>query len=173
MGDGGAVTTNDDKLAERIRLLSNYGSRQKYRNEIQGVNSRLDPIQAAVLRVKLRHLDDWNDRRRRLARLYSEALVSGEIILPEVADEMEPVWHLYVIRHPRRDRLQQALAEAGIGTLIHYPIAPHKQPAYADGTAKSFAIASRLSSEVLSLPMGPQLNEEQVRSVIAQVNRHA
>ena len=94
----------------------------KNRNEIQGVNSRLDPIQAAVLRVKLRHLDDWNDRRRCLARFYSERLASTEIITPKVADGMEPVWHLYVIRHPRRDKLQHALAEAGIGTLIHYPV---------------------------------------------------
>ena len=173
LGDGGAVTTNGSDIAERIRMLRNYGSREKYVNEVKGVNSRLDPIQAAVLRVKLARLDDWNKRRAAMARLYSEGLVRSGIVKPTVMDCTESVWHLYVVRHSQRDRVRRALAEVGIGTVIHYPIPPHEQSAYTDGKFGPLGATSRLAREVFSLPMGPRLSEEQVRYVIAQVNRYA
>ena len=130
MGDAGAVTTNSPELADRIRVLRNYGSRVKYVNEVRGVNSRLDPIHAAVLRVKLAHLDAWNERRRDIARLYSDALMGSGLVLPHAPEWAEPVWHLYVVRSPERDALQNRLTSAGVGTLIHYPIPPHMQEAY-------------------------------------------
>ena len=173
LGDGGAVTTNGSDIAERIRMLRNYGSREKYVNEVKGVNSRLDPIQAAVLRVKLARLDDWNKRRDAMAHLYSEGLVQGGIVKPMVMDYAESVWHLYVVRHSQRDRVRRALAKVGIGTVIHYPVPPHEQSAYIDGKFGPLGATSRLAREVFSLPMGPQLSEEQVRYVIAQVNRYA
>ena len=132
MGDGGAVTTNDPQLADRLRVLRNYGSRVKYVNEVQGYNSRLDPLQAAILRVKLAHLDEWNERRRAIAARYQSGLAGCGLALPHVPEWAEPVWHLYVVQHPQRDALQQALNDAGVGTLIHYPIPPHRQQAYAD-----------------------------------------
>ncbi|TDL90443.1 DegT/DnrJ/EryC1/StrS family aminotransferase [Meridianimarinicoccus aquatilis] len=159
LGDAGAVTTNDAGLAERVALIRNYGSRQKYVNEEAGVNSRLDPLQAAVLRVKLSILDEWTDRRRALAAAYTDGLADTGLILPHVPDWAEPSWHLYVVRSTRRDALQEHLASAGIGTLIHYPIAPHMQKAYAHlGIAPdNLPRARRLSSEVLSLPIGPHI----------------
>ena len=167
LGDGGAVTTNDDALADRLRVLRNYGSRVKYVNEMQGYNSRLDPLQAAVLRVKLAHLDAWNARRAALAQIYLDGLRDANLVLPHVPDWAEPAWHLFVVRHPRRNNLQQALAEAGIGSLIHYPIPPHRQQAYSDATfpADVFPLASRLADEVLSLPMGPHMSAEQATKV--------
>lgn len=139
-------------------MLRNYGSRVKYVNEVQGVNSRLDPIQAAVLRVKLKHLDEWTDRRREIADLYTKGLESSGLILPHVPDWAAPVWHLYVIRSTERDALQQRLAAADIGTLIHYPIPPHMQEAYARlGMAvNDFTLARQMAEEVLSLPIWPQ-----------------
>ena len=171
LGDGGAITTNDPEVADRIRILHNYGSREKYVNEVRGFNSRLDPVQAAVLRVKLRCLDKWNARRRRVAKSYLEGLAGTDSKLPEVPSWADPVWHLFVIRHPHRDRLQQRLTEAGIGTLIHYPIPPHRQAAYADSrfSADNFPLATALADQVLSLPMGPHLSSEQVEQVIAAV----
>ena len=169
MGDGGAVTTNDAQLADRIRVLGNYGSRVKYVNEVQGVNSRLDPLQAAILRVKLAHLDQWNARRRTIAQRYQRYLAGCELKLPHVPDWAEPVWHLYVVRHPNRDALQNALSEAGMGTLIHYPMPPHLQEAYRQsGWAPGlFPIAERMGREVLSLPIGPHLRPDQADAVIA------
>jgi dTDP-4-amino-4,6-dideoxygalactose transaminase len=160
MGDGGAVTTNDPKIAERLRLLRNYGSREKYVHEMQGCNSRLDPLQAAILSVKLQRLDEWNARRRAIARRYDDALANRGLALPEVEPWAEPVWHLYVVRSPIRADLQKRLAQAGVGVLIHYPIPPHLQRAYADAGWKkgSFPIAERMADECLSLPMGPQLS---------------
>lgn len=159
LGDGGAVTTNRADLADRIRVLRNYGSRVKYVNEVQGVNSRLDPIQAAVLRAKLPHLDAWTDRRRAIAGAYAKGLRDSGLILPHVPTWAEPAWHLYVVRSPDRDGLQKRLAEAGVGTLIHYPIPPHMQETYADrGLAPdTLPLARQLAHEVLSLPIGPQL----------------
>jgi dTDP-4-amino-4,6-dideoxygalactose transaminase len=170
-GDGGAVTTNDAQLADRIRVLRNYGSRVKYRNEVAGVNSRLDPIQAAILRVKLSRLDEWNHRRGAVAAVYQEQLAGTGLTLPHVPQWATPAWHLYVVRTPHRDRLQQALHEAGVGTVIHYPIPPHAQQAY-QGTAVAAArlpLAEQLAHEVLSLPMGPHLSREQVEGVCEAV----
>lgn len=168
LGDAGAVTTNDPVIADRIRILRNYGSRTKYVNEVQGYNSRLDPIQATALRVKLKVLDDWNARRAKIAAHYTAALSDTGLILPAVAKHVEPVWHLYVVRHQQRDRLQKLLTEAGIGTLIHYPIPPHLQQAYVSAGFKpgQFPIAERTASGLLSLPMGPQLQKQDVEAVI-------
>ena len=172
LGDGGAVTTNDAQIADRLRVLRNYGSRVKYVNEVAGYNSRLDPLQAAVLRVKLAHLDDWNARRTALAQVYLDGLRDTGLVLPHVPDWAQPAWHLFVVRHRQRDDLQRALSEAGIGSLIHYPIPPHKQQAYAEAgfAATAFPLASRMAAEVLSLPMGPQLSIEQAEVVVAAVH---
>lgn len=169
MGDGGAVTTNDPQIADRLRVLRNYGSRVKYVNEVHGYNSRLDPLQAAILRVKLAHLDDWNARRSEIAAAYQAGLTSNGVILPFVPDWAEPAWHLYAVLSPQRDALQKALAGAGVGTLIHYPIPPHLQGAYANlGFSKNaFPIAERIHGEVLSLPMGPHLGVAGATHVIA------
>ena len=173
LGDGGAVTTNDAELAERIRMLRNYGSRAKYVNEVQGFNSRLDPLQAAVLQVKLRHLDDWNSRRKAIALKYREALAGTGLTLPQVPDWADPVWHLFVVRSRDRDALQTRLAEGGIGTLIHYPIPPHRQRAYAAAgfPANAFPMASRMAEEVISLPIGPHLAAADVERVCDTVAR--
>jgi len=168
-GDGGAVTTNDPEIADQISVMRNYGSRIKYANEMQGFNSRLDPIQAAVLGCKLKHLDDWNSRRQALADRYSEALAGSQYVLPDVPAWADPVWHLYVIRTPRRDALQAYLADRGIGTQVHYPIPPHLQLAYGKMGYKcgDFPIAEKIADEVLSLPIGPHLSIEQQDQVIA------
>jgi dTDP-4-amino-4,6-dideoxygalactose transaminase len=154
-GDAGAVTTNDGDLAAAIRRLGNYGSDRKYVHEERGINSRLDPIQAAVLSVKLRHLDAWTERRRKLALAYADALGESGLILPHVPQWADPVWHLYVVRHPDRRWLQSRLAEAGIATMIHYPTACHRQRAYAEMAHLHLPIADELARTVLSLPMGP------------------
>jgi len=171
LGDGGAITTNRADLADRIRVLRNYGSRVKYVNEVQGVNSRLDPIQAAVLRAKLPHLDAWTDRRRAIANVYSEGLRDSGLTLPPVPIWAEPAWHLYVVRSPDRGALQKRLTEAGVGTLIHYPIPPHMQAAYAGLglMPDALPLARCLADEVLSLPMGPQLAMADAARVIAAV----
>ncbi|MFU8866217.1 DegT/DnrJ/EryC1/StrS family aminotransferase [Roseovarius autotrophicus] len=167
LGDAGALTTDDPVLAGRVALLRNYGSRQKYVNEEPGVNSRLDPIQAAVLRVKLAVLDKWTARRRAVAAAYEEGLADSGLILPHVPDWAEPVWHLYVVRSTARDALQARLTEARVGTLIHYPIPPHMQTAYAGlGIApEALPLAQRLAGEVLSLPMGPHMTLDRVQDV--------
>jgi dTDP-4-amino-4,6-dideoxygalactose transaminase len=169
LGDGGAITTDDGELADRIAMLRNYGSRQKYMNEVPGVNSRLDPIQAAVLRAKLPYLDEWTDRRCAIAATYTAQLGDCALVLPSVPEWAEPVWHLYVVRTKQRAALQDRLAEDGIGTLIHYPVPPHMQNAYADmGFAPDdFPLARQLAQEVLSLPMGPQLSSADNQKVIA------
>ncbi len=168
LGDAGAVTTNDAGLAERVALLRNYGSRRKYVNEEVGINSRLDPVQAAVLRVKLQVLDEWTDRRRAVAAKYTEGLKESDLILPHVPDWAEPVWHLYVVCTPERDALQARMTEANIGTLIHYPIPPHMQAAYSRlGIApQALPLARDLAGKVLSLPMGPQLDLQVVQSTV-------
>ena len=169
LGDGGAITTNDPDLADRIRVLRNYGSRVKYVNEVQGYNSRLDPIHASVMRVKLAHLDDWNARRAAVASQYLAGLADSGLTLPFVPEWAAPAWHLFVVRSRERDALQQRLTQAGIGSLIHYPIPPHRQAAYAEGAwpADAFPMASAMADEVLSLPMGPHLAATDVATVIA------
>jgi dTDP-4-amino-4,6-dideoxygalactose transaminase len=173
LGDAGAITTNDARTAERIRQLANYGSAVKYHNLEKGMNCRLDEMQAAVLRVKLAVLDEWNARRRAIAALYDDAIRRDDVALPYVADWCSPVWHLYVIRTPRRDALQRALSEQGIGTLIHYPIPPFLQPAYAEfrDRAAEWPLAKQMAEEVLSLPIGPHLSREDARRVAEAVNR--
>ena len=168
MGDGGAITTNDPQLADHIRVLRNYGSRVKYINEELGYNSRLDPLQAAILRVKLAHLDNWNDRRKAIATRYLDGLAGSGLVLPYVPKWAEPVWHLFVVRHQHRNTFHEQLAEAGIGTLIHYPVPPHLQQAYADLGLKrgSLPISEAIHREVLSLPIGPHLQEQQVEQII-------
>ncbi len=171
LGDGGAVTTNDAEVARRVRTLGNYGSDVRYVNPLKGVNSRLDPLQAAVLSVKLAGLDAENARRRAIAARYNSELAGTGLILPAVPNWAEPAWHLYVVRSPRRDALRDALAAAGIGTLIHYPIPPHLQGAYAEMGlgAGSFPIAEQLAREVLSLPIDPHMRDDEVAQVIAGV----
>lgn len=171
MGDGGAVTTDDADIADRVRVMRNYGSRVKYINEIQGFNSRLDPIQAAVLRVKLTFLDEWNGRRRKIAQTYSNALDKTGLLLPEVPAWADPVWHLYVVRHSMRDVLQQRLTQVGIETLIHYPIPPHQQRAYAGNGlgVNTFPVAEQMACEVLSLPIGPHLTDRDIEYIVANI----
>jgi dTDP-4-amino-4,6-dideoxygalactose transaminase len=165
LGDGGAITTNDDDLAAALRKLRNYGSSVKYRHEVQGVNSRLDEIQSAVLRVKLAHLDEENAARRRVAGQYLTALADTGLVLPQVPAGMEPVWHLFVVCTPKRDLLQAGLAQRGVGSLVHYPTASHQQEAYAGQAWPSLPIAERLQHQVLSLPMAPYLTAADVQAV--------
>ncbi len=165
LGDGGAVTTDDDALADRLRLLRNYGSRQKYLHEAAGVNSRLDELQAAVLRVKLPLLDEDNAHRARLAARYLQRLQGAPIGLPAVAAGAQPVWHLFVVRCAQREALQTDLQRRGVQTLVHYPRACHEQPLYAGRTWPALPVSERLQHEVLSLPMGPHLDEGDVDRV--------
>jgi dTDP-4-amino-4,6-dideoxygalactose transaminase len=168
-GDAGAVTTNNSESAERIRVLRNYGSRIKYYNETKGFNSRLDPLQAAFLRVKLKSLEEWNRRRTVVAQHYLSNLGGVEgLILPSVPEWAQPVWHLFVVRHARRDALMKCLTEQKIGTLIHYPVPPHLSQAYSDLNQKTgyFPITERIADSVLSLPIGPHLNDDGIRRVI-------
>ena len=169
LGDGGAITTNNEAIASRVRELGNYGSAVKYYNDERGVNSRLDPIQAAVLSVKLKHLDAWNQRRQHIAQTYSQALGDLALGLPHVPAWAESVWHLYVVATPVREALQSHLAAAGIQTLIHYPVPPHLQKAYQtlDIKAGSLSVAERLAQQVLSLPIGPHLAAADVERVLA------
>jgi dTDP-4-amino-4,6-dideoxygalactose transaminase len=173
LGDGGAVTTNDRDLADRVRLLRNYGSSIKYRNEVRGVNSRLDELQAAFLREKLVLLDDWNARRASRVAQYLDELAGSVLQLPKVLEGSDPVWHLLVIRHADRDRLQRDLATAGIQTAIHYPIPPHLQDAYADmGLGRAaLPISESMHDQVLSLPLSPHMSEAAVSQVCAAVFR--
>ena len=173
-GDAGAVTTNDAQLAGRVRTLRNYGSKEKYYNEIKGYNSRLDELQAAFLQVKLKKLDEWNERRRTAAARYQAELagVPG-LTLPFVPEWAEPVWHLFVVRNSQRGVLQQKLTDAGIGTLIHYPVPPHLSGAYSDAGWKrgDFPMAEELAETVLSLPMGPHFSREQSSQVVSEIRR--
>lgn len=164
LGDGGAVTTDDDELADRIRMLRNYGSPAKNLHEIKGVNSRLDELQAAVLRVKLRHLETDNARRRQIAARYGELLEGSTLTTPD-GHAPDHVFHLYVVRTAERDRVQAALSAAGIGSAIHYPTPPHRQPAYRELARAALPIADRLAAEVLSIPMHPALADSDVLHV--------
>ena len=171
-GDAGVVTTNDNETADKVRLLRNYGSRVKYHNEAVGHNSRLDELQAALLRVKLRHLDEWNNRRTQVAKRYFSELSSNkEIVLPYVPEWSEPVWHLFIIVTKKRGDFQEKLYNKGIQTLIHYPIPPHLSGAYKEcGWGKGdFAISEGLADKVLSMPIGPHMTAEQIDYVIKKM----
>lgn len=172
LGDAGAVTTNDENLAKIIRALANYGSDQKYVNIYQGLNSRLDEIQAAVLGIKLKYIDEENTKRKKIARKYISKISNPKIILPaNPIEENEHVWHLFVVRTQERDNFQKYLTENGIQTLIHYPIPPHKQQAYKDWNNLSFPISEKIHEEVLSLPISPVMTEEETDKVIEIVNQ--
>lgn len=171
-GDAGAVVTNHDELADRIRILRNYGSKVKYHHEVQGYNSRLDELQAALLRVKLIRLDEWNDRRRQLAEYYLRELEGcPSLKLPFTPKSFEPVWHLFVVRHAQRDVFQYALTKTGVDTLIHYPTSPHLQPAYncTDYTHGNYVFAERMAKELISLPIGPHMGRSEVETVVQAV----
>lgn len=179
LGDAGAITTNDDELAKIMRALANYGSNQKYVNSYQGLNSRLDEIQAAVLQVKLNYLDVDNQKRRVIAQYYCENIKNQDIILPNIANgsllsnhfSLSHVWHCFVIRHPKRDNLQAYLTENGIQTLIHYPIPPHKQMAYKEMNHENHPITEKIHDEVLSLPIGTVLCKEDVVKIVEIINK--
>lgn len=177
LGDAGAVSTNDDQLAERVRALGNYGSKKKYVNEFQGLNSRLDELQAAFLDVKLKYIDTENQYRRQIAQRYLSEINNPNIILPvpvatqfATAENKEHVWHLFVIRCEKRDALQNYLAEKGIQTLIHYPIPPNKQLAYKELNHLDFPITNTIHDQVLSLPISPVVTNDEVSMVIQALN---
>ncbi len=171
LGDAGAITTNDDCLADRIRALRNYGSVQKYVNDYAGYNSRLDELQAAILSAKLPLLDQENARRRTIARHYLTGLRNPDVTLPPADQIEQDVWHLFVIRHPQRDALRTYLHERGIGTDVHYPIPPHRQRAYASFAHLSFPISEQLHREVISLPLNSVLTDEEVAYIIEMINQ--
>lgn len=170
LGDGGAVTTDDTELAECVRAIANYGSLEKYVNKYKGLNSRLDEIQASVLRVKLSRLDLDNQRRREIAKYYIDNIKNPQIQLPENALDSH-VWHLFVIRCSKRNELQEYLTKNNIQTLIHYPIPPHKQKAYQVFNRKTLPITEMIHNEVLSLPMGPILLEQEAHTIIEFLNK--
>jgi dTDP-4-amino-4,6-dideoxygalactose transaminase len=173
IGDGGAVTTNDAELAIKIRILGNYGSQVKYHNEVQGYNSRLDELQAALMRVKLKELDAWNARRKVIAAEYLSQLACSNLVLPFVPEWADPVWHLFVVRTQTREAMQDNLLQQGVNTLIHYPIPPYLQPAYAELNYKqgAFPIAELIHRDVLSLPIGPHMISTQINQVIASCRK--
>jgi dTDP-4-amino-4,6-dideoxygalactose transaminase len=167
------VTTDDADLAAGVRLLGNYGSQVKYYNEVKGFNSRLDPLQAAFLRVKLRYLDEWNTCRAQVAWLYGQGLAGlMDLTLPHVPHWVQPCWHLFVVRHSRREALQKYLTQVGIGTLIHYPLPPHLQQAYKELALPegTFPITEAIHREVISLPMGPHLASGDAEKVIEGIH---
>jgi dTDP-4-amino-4,6-dideoxygalactose transaminase len=164
------VTTNDDALADMVRTLRNYGSHVKYHNEYQGINSRLDEIQAAVLSVKLKYVDEENEQRRMIAKRYRSEITNPKLILPEVADEEAHVWHLFVLRTKERDALQAHLKEKGIETLIHYPVPPHKQPAYKEWNEQSYPITEEIHNTILSIPLYPTLTDADIAAVVEACN---
>lgn len=170
LGDAGAITTNDPELFNTLKALRNYGSLEKYKNTFQGVNSRLDEIQAAMLSVKLKYLDEDTSRRQEIASAYLNGIQNELILLPDSPLEGQHVWHLFVVRTQYRDRLQRFLTDIGIETLIHYPIPPHKQDAYKNYSDLNLPFTERLHSEVLSLPIGPTMTDGQVSEVIGACN---
>lgn len=172
LGDGGAVTTDDDELAETVRLLGNYGSRVKYENLLPGRNSRLDELQAAVLSVKLPRLDADNTRRKAVAERYRTEIRNPAVRLPECPDPAAHVWHLFVVRVADRDRFRRHLSDCGVETGVHYPIPPHRQAAFPEWHGLSLPITERIHREVASLPMSPVLTDHDVSCVISQVNSY-
>ena len=172
MGDGGAITTNDEELYKKIKAIANYGSDRKYHHIYKGVNSRLDEIQAAVLDVKLKYLDSDNARRREISKYYRENIKNPKIILPQVYDEISHVWHIFAVRTENRDEFQKYLDSKGIQTLIHYPTPPHKQGAYKEWENKSYPISEEIHRTILSLPISPVLTDEEVQKVVEVINEY-
>jgi len=168
LGDGGAVTTNDEELAHTIKVLGNYGSKKKYENLYKGVNSRLDEMQAAILRVKLKYLDDEIEKRKEIAKYYLENIKNEKIILPTIITDS--VWHLFVIRTAKRDELQKYLLDNGVQTLIHYPIPPHKQEAYKEWNNVSYPVSKQIHAEVLSLPVSGAQSLEDTKKIVSVLN---
>lgn len=172
MGDGGAVTTNDEELFNKIKAIANYGSDRKYHHIYKGVNSRLDEIQAAVLDVKLKHLDSDNNKRREISKYYRENIKNSKIILPETYDEKSHVWHIFAVRTKNRDEFQKYLTERGIQTIIHYPTPPHKQGAYKEWNNLSFPITEEIHNTILSLPISPVMTDSEIEKVVEVVNEY-
>lgn len=170
LGDAGAITTSDDELAQTLRALRNYGSHEKYKNLYQGVNSRLDEIQAAMLSVKLKYLDDQTAHRRQIARMYLDGINNPALYLPLCKDDNQHAWHLFIIRCEQREELQQHLHASGIQSLIHYPIPPHKQKAYANWNESNYPLTEKIHNQVLSLPMGPTITEVEAKEIIDACN---
>jgi len=169
-GDAGAVTTDEEELATVVRALRNYGSDRKYHNLYKGYNSRLDELQAALLRVKLPFLNQCNAARRAVADRYLSEIHNPDLTLPVVGSGNVPVWHIFAIRSRHRDELQKFLGDQGVGTVIHYPIPPHRQPAYKEWAGLSFPISERIHAEELSLPMSPVMTEEEITAVVTACN---
>ncbi|GAB2556520.1 DegT/DnrJ/EryC1/StrS family aminotransferase [Spirosoma aerophilum] len=173
LGDAGAITTNDDELADKLRALRNYGSSQKYINDYPGHNSRLDELQAAILTAKLPFLDSDNKRRREVARRYLTEIKNPDLTLPPADQIDQDVWHLFVVQHAQRDNFRTSLHQAGVGTDIHYPVPPHHQRAYADFSALSLPISEQLHRNAISLPLNPTLTDDEVTHIIQTVNAGA
>lgn len=172
MGDGGAVTTNDEELFNKIKAIANYGSDRKYHHIYKGVNSRLDEIQAAVLDIKLKHLDSDNNKRREISKYYRENIKNSKIILPDTYDEKSHVWHIFAVRTQNRDEFQKYLTEKGIQTIIHYPTPPHKQGAYKEWNNLSFPITEEIHNTILSLPISPVMADSEIEKVVEVVNEY-
>jgi dTDP-4-amino-4,6-dideoxygalactose transaminase len=170
LGDGGAITTNDKDLYEKVKAIANYGQQIKYHNIYKGINSRLDEMQAAVLNVKLKFLDNDNEKRRQIAKFYIDNIKNSNIAIPKYKDYNSHVWHVFVIRAEQRDRLREYLEKNGIQTIVHYPIPPHKQVAYKELNNLSFPITEKTHNEVLSLPISPVMTKEEVRKVVELAN---
>ena len=170
LGDGGAVVSNDKELIDRVKALANYGSDRKYHFIYKGLNSRLDEIQAAVLDIKLLHLDADNARRREIAKYYREHITNPKIILPQTYDELAHVWHVFVVRTQERDKFQQYLTDNGVQTIIHYPTPPHKQLAYQEWNNRFYPITEEIHRTVISLPISPVMTNEEVKQVVEIVN---
>lgn len=172
MGDGGCITTNNEELAEKVRMLSNYGSIIKYNHDLKGVNSRLDEIQAAILNIKLKFLDKSNDYRRFVANRYLNEIKNPKVILPNISEYNIHVWHLFVVRVKNREEFQKYLSDKGISTLIHYPTAIHKQKAYEEFNNEKYPLAEKYADEVVSLPMFYGLSEEEIDYIIDTINKY-
>lgn len=172
LGDGGCITTNDENLAKKVRALGNYGSHVKYQHIYKGINSRLDEIQAAILDVKLKYLDKWNERRNEIANMYLENINNDKVVLPKTAEYNSHVWHQFVVRVENREEFMKYLKEAGINTLIHYPTAIHKQEAYKELNKQSYPVAEKYGKEVVSLPMYYGLTNEEVEYIVETINNY-
>ncbi len=172
-GDGGAIVTDDEEIYQKVKMLSNYGSAEKYVHDVKGVNCRLDELQAAVLRVKLKYLNEWNERRKTIAERYLQEIHNAFVSLPEKEEYTDHIWHLFVVRSKRRDELKTYLAKNGIGTIIHYPIPPFQQKAYENYKFETnqYPVASQIAKEILSLPIGPHLKLNEVQEIINVINR--